>query len=64
MEVKIKCPLCSQVIANAADDFRPRPFCSARCKLEDLNNWLTGAYRISEPFDADSMGEDPETLVH
>ncbi len=26
-----------------------RPFCSERCKLIDLGNWLGGRYRISTP---------------
>ena len=27
-----------------------RPFCSERCKLQDLARWATGAYRIpAEP---------------
>lgn len=26
-----------------------RPFCSERCRLIDLDNWLTGRYRISSP---------------
>ena len=27
-----------------------RPFCSERCKLIDLDNWLSGRYRISSPI--------------
>jgi uncharacterized protein len=36
-----KCPICKQPTAH---DFRP--FCSARCKLLDLQNWFTGAYAV------------------
>jgi uncharacterized protein len=43
--VKIECPLCSKVL-QAPEDHAPRPFCSARCKLADLNNWLNERYRI------------------
>ena len=28
-----------------------RPFCSERCKLIDLDNWLAGRYRISAPVE-------------
>jgi endogenous inhibitor of DNA gyrase (YacG/DUF329 family) len=29
-----------------------RPFCSERCKMEDLRRWLTGEYRVpGEPLD-------------
>ena len=35
-----------------------RPFCSERCKLQDLARWADGAYRVSaEPNDTD---EDPD----
>jgi endogenous inhibitor of DNA gyrase (YacG/DUF329 family) len=46
--VRITCPICKTVLENAADDTheQPRPFCSARCKLIDLGNWLNDSYRI------------------
>jgi endogenous inhibitor of DNA gyrase (YacG/DUF329 family) len=56
--VRIVCPLCKRVIADAPADFGPRPFCSARCKLADLNNWLTESYRISSPLAVSDHGED------
>jgi endogenous inhibitor of DNA gyrase (YacG/DUF329 family) len=31
-------------------DYPPRPFCSPRCKLVDLGNWLSEGYSISEPL--------------
>jgi endogenous inhibitor of DNA gyrase (YacG/DUF329 family) len=34
-------------------DVRWRPFCSERCKLQDLARWVDGAYRIpGEPVAA------------
>jgi hypothetical protein len=37
-----------------------RPFCSERCKLIDLGNWVTGAYRVSQQTaDEDEEGESP-----
>ncbi|MBL8571806.1 MAG: DNA gyrase inhibitor YacG [Phreatobacter sp.] len=44
------CPICAKP-AQAAF----RPFCSVRCKDEDLRRWLVGAYRIPA-----SPGEPPE----
>jgi len=44
--VRIVCPICKTVLENAPEDFDPRPFCSPRCKLVDLGNWLSDAYRI------------------
>ena len=39
------------------DDYPPRPFCSARCKLLDLGNWLEDKYRVSEPLEAPENDE-------
>ena len=44
----MRCPICKQEVSEG-DPFRP--FCSERCKLIDLDNWLTGRYRISVPID-------------
>lgn len=30
-----------------------RPFCSERCRMIDLDNWLAGRYRISPPAAAE-----------
>lgn len=35
------------------------PFCSSRCKMADLGRWMSGDYRISEPFPRD---EDDSAL--
>lgn len=57
--MKIVCPNCKKVIDDAPDDFAPRPFCSSRCKLLDLGNWLNESYRVSEPIDAlEDAGQD------
>lgn len=46
------CPVCGKPMAAAF-----RPFCSDRCRMVDLNRWLSEAYRIpaSEP---DRNGEN------
>ena len=50
------CVLCRRHPAAAAW----RPFCSERCKLQDLARWADGAYRVAaEPVD-DSDGESAE----
>lgn len=38
---KETCPVCARASIQAL-----RPFCSARCKDEDMRRWLTGAYCI------------------
>lgn len=45
----IRCPICQQEL-EAPDDFPSRPFCSARCKLVDLGNWLDEKYRLPRPI--------------
>jgi uncharacterized protein len=48
--MRIVCPHCKRVLEAVPSDFESRPFCSARCKLADLGNWLNESYRISEPL--------------
>jgi uncharacterized protein len=45
-EVCVRCPICKREIIQG-NPFRP--FCSERCKLIDLNNWLSDRYRVSTP---------------
>jgi endogenous inhibitor of DNA gyrase (YacG/DUF329 family) len=38
-----------------------RPFCSERCRLQDLARWADGTYRVpGEPVER-TAGEHPET---
>jgi endogenous inhibitor of DNA gyrase (YacG/DUF329 family) len=38
-----------------------RPFCSERCRNEDLARWVDGRYRIaSEPVPESDNDDDPE----
>lgn len=50
--MRIVCPMCQKRLENVPDDFGPRPFCSPRCKLLDLGNWLGEKYRVSQPATA------------
>jgi endogenous inhibitor of DNA gyrase (YacG/DUF329 family) len=56
--VKIRCPIC-KAEREEPEDFEHRPFCSARCKLVDLGNWLGEHYRITRPLLAEDL-EDEE----
>lgn len=51
--------MCKRILDDVPTDFPARPFCSARCKLADLDNWLGETYRISSPVDC----LDPEDLA-
>jgi uncharacterized protein len=37
-----------------------RPFCSERCKLQDLAQWADGAYRVAAEPLPDSDPSDPD----
>jgi endogenous inhibitor of DNA gyrase (YacG/DUF329 family) len=39
-----RCPICKKEVVFEGNPFRP--FCSDRCKLIDLDNWLSERYRI------------------
>jgi len=45
----------------SAESNKSRPFCSPRCKLIDLDKWLSGSYRVPDlSVDSSEMGEiDP-----
>jgi endogenous inhibitor of DNA gyrase (YacG/DUF329 family) len=56
-----KCVLCRE----RPVDHRWRPFCSERCRNEDLARWADGRYRIAgdpPPSPEDSEFDDP--VVH
>jgi uncharacterized protein len=54
----VKCPKCGKEVNTAGN--RYRPFCSKRCKLLDLGNWLSGSYGIPEENStAEDSNESP-----
>jgi endogenous inhibitor of DNA gyrase (YacG/DUF329 family) len=49
------CVLCHK---RRVDD-RWRPFCSERCRNDDLARWATGQYRVaSDPISSDAVSGD------
>ena len=44
-----RCPMCKTLLATSGTP--TFPFCSDRCRLLDLNNWLEGNYTVSRPID-------------
>jgi uncharacterized protein len=42
----MRCPICKRETPHEGNPYRP--FCSERCKLLDLDNWLEGRYRIPD----------------
>jgi len=52
----LKCPRCGKEAESIGNPYRP--FCGERCKMLDLGNWITGAYRIpTTSTDEDEDGE-------
>jgi endogenous inhibitor of DNA gyrase (YacG/DUF329 family) len=48
----MRCAICKKETVAEGNPFRP--FCSERCKLIDLDNWLSERYRISGPAEVES----------
>lgn len=44
-----RCPICRTMLAHAK--VPTFPFCSDRCRLMDLDNWVEGKYKMSRPVD-------------
>jgi endogenous inhibitor of DNA gyrase (YacG/DUF329 family) len=55
----MRCPVCRRETTWKGNPFRP--FCSERCKLIDLDNWLSERYRIAAREDEESSGAPPES---
>jgi uncharacterized protein len=56
------CPICKAAIPPKPEAPSFRPFCSQRCKLADLDNWFSGAYRISAPLTPSDLDDDEVKL--
>jgi uncharacterized protein len=52
-----KCPVCASMVVWEENPYRP--FCSERCKLIDLGQWITGAYRVALK-DSEEKHESPK----
>jgi len=59
--VKRKCPNCGREI-GAEQDPKWRPFCSERCRLIDLGEWIAG--RRSIPSEETAPVDDTPPLKH
>jgi uncharacterized protein len=53
----MRCPICNKETKREGNPYRP--FCSERCKMIDLDNWLSDRYRISTST-SDREGEAEE----
>ncbi len=56
----MRCPVCRRKTFSRGNPYRP--FCSQRCKLLDLDNWLSGGYRISRPLEAREKARERDIM--
>lgn len=52
---QVQCPICGK--PNEFFQEPVGPFCSNRCKMVDLGQWLNEDYKISEPLRPDHFEE-------
>ncbi|MES9832067.1 MAG: DNA gyrase inhibitor YacG [Candidatus Thiodiazotropha sp. LLP2] len=55
----VPCPNCGKEVAWT-EASKWKPFCSDRCRLIDLGDWLDEGHRISEPLNGYIEKEQPE----
>ncbi len=55
----MRCPTCRRETTYEGNPFRP--FCSERCQLIDLDNWLSERYRIPAAAEAKEKAEGGAT---
>ncbi len=52
------CPICEKSVGDRAEN-RHFPFCSSRCKQEDLGHWLGGSYAMpGRPASPDEIAQE------
>ena len=57
----MKCLICQKSIKPIPEN-PAAPFCSIKCKMADLNSWLTGGYAIpAEPVSTETDDEESTT---
>ncbi|KAB2845060.1 MAG: DNA gyrase inhibitor YacG [Burkholderiales bacterium] len=56
----VPCPSCGQLTAWSPEN-RWRPFCSERCKTQDLGAWASEQYRMRAMEDSGETAGQPES---
>jgi len=63
MKKTIKCPECGKTTEYSPQNVY-RPFCSKRCRLIDLGEWIDGKYKINSEENyqnSQPLQEEPNT---
>ena len=58
-----RCPICkAETDSEAHKDF---PFCSERCRMQDLGNWASEKYVVSDPIfdEEETLGGERKTIL-
>lgn len=60
--MKHRCPICkTETDSEVNADF---PFCNERCRVQDLGNWASEKYVVSEPvFDEEDATEGERKTI-
>ena len=60
-----RCPICKT--STDSDVNKDFPFCSERCRMQDLGNWASEKYVVSDPiFDEEELEKtdsDRKTII-
>ena len=60
MTKPLTCAICEEPLPENAAETPLFPFCSARCKMVDLNRWFDGDYAVVSPASIEDMEEELE----
>ncbi|HLK03794.1 MAG TPA: DNA gyrase inhibitor YacG [Candidatus Acidoferrum sp.] len=60
-----RCPICKA--STDSDKDKEFPFCSERCRMQDLGNWSSEKYVVSDPIfdeeDLEKVEESRKTII-
>ena len=60
-----RCPICKT--STNSDVNKDFPFCSERCRMQDLGNWSSEKYVVSDPIfdeeELDKTDSDRKTII-
>jgi len=60
--LEVKCPNCKKKFNYYSSEFRP--FCTERCRLIDLGQWLTESYAVPAEKVTEEEYQKLEDLLH
>lgn len=60
--LSVKCPQCKKEFNYYSSEFRP--FCSEKCRLIDLGQWLSESYSVPAQKMTPEEAEQLEQIIH